>query len=174
MDSNVVTAVVQSTIGGSFLLIGVWLKHQLENRQKVIMPDAVGGQLSPPDFISELQKRQINIVGVILDVGIILLLTAAVGFVIGITAQQANEDDLILGLGLGSILFTTVGFVISGARTGGNRWPHLVAVAIVLWIVSGFINVLFLGFPIELWFLSIAWVLFAMVVGGALSYLFKR
>jgi hypothetical protein len=111
---------------------------------------------------------------VIRDIGILMILTAVGGFIVGyyssMSSVEISQEDLYILVAPANILLGTIGFVISGARARRRKWIHLFAVAIGLWLI-GFINVPLLGLTFIDWITSLLFILIMMLVGGALSYL---
>jgi hypothetical protein len=161
--------ILGAVIGGLFTLAGVWLTHYLQNRPKT--PES---KPSPATPAPGTLLPSVNIGAVILDIGILSLLTFAGGFVIGIAAGPPNSDRVRRAVIVSNILFETVGFTISGTKAGGRRWTHLVTVAIGYFFISGLVNGLQVGMSFEVLLGSILLLVLTMVVGGALSYLFNR
>jgi len=62
----------------------------------------------------------------------------------------------------------SLGFFISGLRAPpGNRWPHLLWVALGVWL-TGLLSVLF-AVSVVSWALSIMFIAATMGIGGAIS-----
>ena len=172
MDSSITVAV----IGGVFTLAGTWLTNYLQNRPKTMQP----AQPPPPVATGMPAQAQalprgssLRIGAVIRDVGIIMILTALAGVVLGIGMSNASEEELLGAAALANIVFGTVGFVISGARVPSGRWKHLFAVAIGLWL-AGILNVVLGIVDGGSWFISVFLILLMMAIGGGISYLFNR
>lgn len=112
---------------------------------------------------------------VIRDVLIIFALTFLGGFVAGFATALAGSaiEFNIMAIAVSNVIFMVVGFTISGALAKENRFKHLLHVAIGVWL-SSLINVAFFGTTLANWVFSIAFVIIAMGIGGALSFLFVR
>ena len=158
-------------IGGIFTLLGIWLTNYLQNRPKVVQssPTAVG----PSTSTASVATSSIRIGPVIRDVGIIWILTGFAGLVLGMAMGGSDRDSLLAAAGLGNIIFGTIGFIISGSLVKANKWKHLFAVAIGLWL-SSFINIFIIGVGVGQWVASLFLVLIMMLVGGLISYIFNR
>lgn len=115
---------------------------------------------------------KLSIAAVIRDVGVLLLLTAIGGFIIGIARPVADIEDLTVALAVSNVLLGTIGYTISGSRTSGKRWRHLIIVAVGLWL-SSLMNLMF-GLGILQWIAAIPMILVIMGVGGAISYIFNH
>jgi hypothetical protein len=120
----------------------------------------------PPEFLRPGR--------IIADIGIIFGLTFLGGFVVGfVSAFSYGVSAPMLALGASNLVLGTIGFILSGMRApAGNRWPHLLWVALGVWIL-GLINVLF-GLNIGAWIASAAGVAMTMGIGGAISMAIKR
>ena len=105
------------------------------------------------------------------DTAILWGLTFVGGFIIGV-AGIANSARGTMAIVISNMVLGTIGFVIAGCLAPGNRWPHLAMVAFGLWL-AGLLNLMF-GISILQWAVSIVFIGIMMVVGGALSYAFKR
>jgi len=129
---------------------------------------------TPPPIIQPppSTEQQVRVGPILRDILIIFVLTFIGGFVIGL-ASEPTSPRWILAIPASNLLLGTVGFVISGCLAVGNRWRHLAYVGLGVWL-TGLINVLLFGFSIVLWFFSITFVALIMVLGGAISYVFKR
>ncbi len=157
---TLIGTVISALIGGGFTLIGIRYKHHLENQQ-----------ITSPSAPSFAVTASVNIGAVIRDVGIIWLLTAAAGFIVGVATSP--DEEATAAVAFGNIIFGTIGFVISGSRVHGDRWKHLFAVAIALWL-SGIINIFLLGMGFGYWIVSLFLILLMMATGGGISYVFNR
>jgi hypothetical protein len=109
--------------------------------------------------------------GVLRDSLIVLGLTLAGGFVIGLSAPS-DPLSRALAIAASNIIFMTIGFTISGAIVKVGRFKHLFKVAIVSWLICIF-NVL-LGFSFFQWLFGLVYALIAMCIGGGLSFLFAK
>ena len=108
------------------------------------------------------------------DVIILTLLSTLGGFIIGTAVgPRLNTERALLAAGVAAISLGTVGFTISGCLAPPPRWRHLAFVAIGVWLV-GLNNVVWFGSTIGQWLGSSILVAVTMILGGALSYLFKR
>lgn len=104
------------------------------------------------------------------DTLIVFALTFAGTFLAGMVGPQDPESKLYT-LAAVNLVFTAVGFAISGAMAKFDRFSHLWKVALALWLV-GLVNVLLVGAAMSQWVMSLAFILVAMGIGGAASYLF--
>lgn len=159
-------------IGGVFTLLGIWLTNHLQNRPKIMQPTAVGTGAPALPTIGQ-SSSAIRFGPVLRDIGIIWILTGLVGFVIGIAMVGSDLNSMLVAAGLGNIIFGTIGFVISGSLAKTNRWKHLFAVAIGVWLTS-FINIFLIGVAFEQWLISFFLVMVMMVIGGLISFIFNR
>ena len=116
-------------------------------------------------------EQPVRIGPIIRDVVIIVALTAIGGFVIGL-AGSLNSQRGMLAIIASNLLLGTIGFIISGCLASGNRWRHLVYVAVGVWL-AGLMN-LFFGINIIQWLFSVIFIALMMGLGGALSYIFRR
>lgn len=172
--AEIIKAIIVAVIGGIFTLLGVWLKHRLEN---------------PQNRAGTASINIGNIGAVIRDVGIIWLLTALAGFInafipnfiAGYNAAANNQPfpvspaaPMVPSPSLSPIIavLTVIGFVISGSLAQRSRWKHLFAVAIVTWL-SYLLNVVFGHYSPVVWFASVFYLLLMMSIGGVISYVFK-
>jgi len=114
------------------------------------------------------EQNKIALLCVARDVGGIFILTALGGFVIGLASRiLASSGPPVILIGLSNILLSVVGFVVAGCITRRNRWPHLVLVALGLWLVSA-VNLAF-GFSALQWVLSVFVIFAAMGLGGGIA-----
>ena len=110
-------------------------------------------------------------INVLRDVALIYILLVA-GF-LAVEAMAGPE-----GLSSGStvlwlVLLTSAGFAVSGALAGSARWGHLVAVAVVAWLLSMSALILF-HISFAEWLAALPFLLVCMTLGGGLSYLLPR
>jgi len=115
----------------------------------------------------------VNFGKVLGDVGLILLLTAAGGLIVGMLTADANLEDMFIMVGLSNLVLGTIGFVISGIKTTSNRWQHLFAVAVGVWLFS-LINVLLGIGSLSTWMIAAILILAMMTIGGAVASAIKR
>lgn len=111
---------------------------------------------------------------VIRDVLILVGLTFGAGLIIVIigpafASRNVSKDQFIWLLMTANIVGLTFGFTLAAARCPGNRWKHVIIVALVFWL-SGLL-VLFVGHTLVDWFLQSIPITITMALGGALSYL---
>jgi hypothetical protein len=171
-------AVVSGLIGGVFTLTGIWYTHHLQNQQRVLQFESSSAAGQSTGSVGGLPPAAmtlpVNLGAVLRDVGIIWLLTAAAGVMLGIAMVGVTDPDAVLAaMGFGNIIFGTIAFVISGARAGRKRWKHLWAVALMQW-VSALINIPLIDASIGQWILALPLLMIMMSIGGAFSYLFNR
>ena len=159
-------------IGGIFTLLGIWLTNYLQTRSKPLqsIPSTTETQSSST---AAPATPSLRLGHVIRDIGIIWILTGLAGFVIGMAAGNVDSTQSVTALGLANIIFGSIGFAISGSLARSNRWKHLIAVAIGVWLTS-FINVFLVGVSVGQWIISIFLVLVMMGIGGLISYIFNR
>lgn len=159
-------------IGGVFTLLGIWLTNHLQNRPKAMQSAT---SVTEPQSIptGNQSAPAIRFGPVLRDVGIIWILTGLVGFLIGIAMGGSDINRMVAVAGLGNIIFGTIGFIISGSLAKTNRWKHLFAVAIGVWLTS-LINIFIIGVAFEQWLISFFLVMIMMAIGGLISYLFNR
>lgn len=128
--------------------------------------------LSPPPI-----ALGVRIGLIVRDVLIVYVLTYMGGFVVGVATGdglQVDAQKAELALVAATILFGTVGFTIAGCLSPPGRWRHLGVVGVVCWLCSGLINVAFNIATVEESIYSGIVIPFLMLVGGSLSYVFKR
>jgi hypothetical protein len=180
MDSAIIVAL----IGGIFTLLGTWLNYHLTSRSNraLISQPSPGSQpqawppstVSPPQYQTPARSTpSIRIGAVVRDAGMILVFTAIAGFLIGIGAGTDDIGRLILLIALFNILALIVGFTISAALIDGERWQHIGAVAVGVWLF-GLVNVFVEYVDILTWLSSALIIAICAAVGGLLSYIFKR
>lgn len=114
-----------------------------------------------------------NFIAVARDVSIVFGLVLASSFAAVQVVQGMGEEVTPLVIGLSNIFWGTVGFTISGCLAGVQRFRHLFAVAVGLWLVS-FVNVAMGMTPLPAWAVGFLLILLMMGLGGGLSYLFVR
>ena len=102
------------------------------------------------------------------DVLVIFLLTAIGGFCIGLVNGTTGSELPIMWLAVSNLIFGTAGFAYSASKTAENRWAHLVAVALGVWILS-LMNPLLGLVTISEWMLSIISIFVFMGIGGAIG-----
>jgi len=67
-----------------------------------------------------------------------------------------------------NVLLTLLGFVVAGALTRELRGRHLLAVAVLVWLI-GIVNVPLLGITIAQWVASALAIFVAYLLGGAIA-----
>jgi hypothetical protein len=107
------------------------------------------------------------------DAGLILLLTAILGIIIGLASPNSDIESLLPLLALLNLLVLVVGFTVSAAVVNGARWQHIAAVGLLVWLF-GIVNILLGLADTSTWLFSALFIAICVAVGGALSYLFKR
>jgi hypothetical protein len=128
--------------------------------------------ITPPPIVQPPPPEQRTRPGAILrDVLIIVALTFIGGFVVGVAAPPRSSRGM-LAIAASNLLLGTVGFAISGRLAVGSRWRHLAYVGLCVWL-AGLLNVVFFGFSVDQWLVSIIAVALMMGLGGAISYVFK-
>jgi hypothetical protein len=110
-----------------------------------------------------------NWTAIVRDTLIVFALTFVGTFVAGLVGPQDPESKLYT-LATVNLAFTAMGFAISGVLARFDRFSHLLKVAVALWLV-GLVNVLLVGASLGQWALSLVFILVAMGIGGAASYL---
>ena len=110
-----------------------------------------------------------NWTAIVRDTLIVFALTFVGTFVAGLVGPQDPESKLYT-LATVNLAFTAMGFAISGVLARFDRFSHLWKVALALWVV-GLANVLLVGASLGQWVLSLVFILVAMGIGGAASYL---
>lgn len=174
-DTTVIVAII-TVAGGIITTLGGTLLNHYLNRRQPQQPD-----FYPSDLLSQIDldptyqspQPSIALGAVVRDGGLILLLTAVGGLIIGLTSYTTDFESLLLLVACMNLLFLVVGFTISASVVGRGRWQHIAAVGLVVWLF-GIINVLLgIGSIID-WIVSALLIAVCMGVGGALSYLFKR
>lgn len=126
----------------------------------------------PSDPPSSPTQQPLRIGPIIRDVAIVVGLTFIGGLIIGL-AGPATPQRKVLAIVISNLSLGTLGFVISGCLAVGDRWRHLAYVALGVWLF-GLVNVIFMGFSVIQWVLSIIAVTLMTAVGGALSYIFRK
>jgi hypothetical protein len=108
------------------------------------------------------------------DVVIVVVLTFLVGFVVGLFG--ASPDPVAIAVS--NLFLGVVAFTISGRLARGNRWLHLLVMAIGVWLLSlttVLLPSLRLGsMSLVWWIISVIPISLAASLGGGLSYLFVR
>ncbi len=175
MDSAIVSAV----IGGVFTLFGVWLNHRLtsgrEQPRFQPQPSAASEPTAIPVSPTTLLAPTLRIGAVIRDVGIIQVLAAVGGYVIGAASGAETLEELVSQLLLAALVMNSVGFFISGwLADGRTRWKHLAAVAVGVWLTNTIITALMGLVSPEGWILNAVLVTIAMGIGGFLANQIKR
>ncbi|EEF59018.1 hypothetical protein Cflav_PD2067 [Pedosphaera parvula Ellin514] len=112
---------------------------------------------------------------IVRDVALIFVLNLIGGFIAAVAANgtQKGEQQFLRAILLCNLSFGTLGFTISACLAPGNRWRHLHYVGLGVWL-TGLINVVFAGIGIGQWVLSLFVIFIMEVIGGAISYAFKR
>ncbi|WP_076789663.1 DUF4339 domain-containing protein [Chlorobium sp. KB01] len=130
---------------------------------------------SPPPSGQSTPDSPVHFGYVIRDVIIVAVLTAIGGFAVGLASGRADMSSpgFVLGLAASNTLLGSVGFIIVGCLAKGNRWRHLLHVAVGVWLV-GLLNVMIGMISFGEWFFSVFFVALIMGVGGGLSFAFKR
>jgi hypothetical protein len=104
------------------------------------------------------------------DAALIFLLTLLGGIVVLSLGSGAGMEKLLPVAGVANLLLATIGFCISGCRHPLRRWPHLLAVAGAVWLLSG-LQLLIMPLPPVLWLANSVTILLFMALGGGLSLL---
>lgn len=166
-------AIVPAIIGGIFTILGVWYGNRLQARpaRRPSTPEATSVTQADDTRSVALATTGLRWAAVLRDVGIIWLLTAVGGLIVGIA--NPGDDALTIAAGLSNFIFGIIGFTVSGVLARGPRWRHLLAVAAGVWLTS-FVNIFLLGIGLSELVAAIPFVLVIMAVGGGLSYLFRR
>jgi hypothetical protein len=109
------------------------------------------------------------------DVFIIALLTFAAGFLTDVMMSGRERTPEYAGaMALWLLALQTFGFTILACLSHENRWKQLFAVVVVVGIL-GVMKVLFLDDRrLRTWLPTFLIVVLTAIVGGALSYTFKR
>jgi len=119
----------------------------------------------------------LSVGGILRDIAILIVLTFAGGFVIGlafsVSGGPKNVSAMQLAIAVSNLLLSTIGFTISGSLARGPRWRHLAIVALGVWVFS-LVNVFVTGMTFTRWILAGTFIAVTMGVGGGLSYIFKR
>jgi hypothetical protein len=111
---------------------------------------------------------------IVIDVLIISALMFIGQMVAGFIVPLMGSRNMALFAGLSNFVFGTLAFALTGMRApNGNRWPHLMLVAAMVWL-TGLLNVAINNFSFGLWLLSLAFVGLWMVLGGLISMRIKR
>ena len=106
---------------------------------------------------------------VLRDVAIIWVLT----FTGGVVAARVGTGPKAPVLVMSNLITGVIAFTFIGCLTPVRRFRHLLVVAFAAWL-SGLLNVLLFGNSIVAWIVSVVYLTLVMIVGGLLSYLFKR
>lgn len=138
-------------------------------------------QSGPPErplTTSPQQKKQSDDLiswRVVRDLFIVIGMQAVGIFIVCLYRAFAGEPQSNDALGLPCLIFGIVGFAISGSLAAGNRWEHLVKVAIFTTVAYTLLSTSFLNDTSFVRLLMNVAVAFLMMgLGGALSYLFKK
>jgi hypothetical protein len=126
-----------------------------------------------PALPPELPPREkLSLLQVLLHIGITYGLSLVCGFIIGMITAMAHQPLPAIAIAITNVVSSVVGFAIAGYRAKGPLWPHLLLVALGLWL-TGLPNVA-LGFPFTYWLLSSIVILIGMAVGGGVGALLKK
>lgn|GEM_PF-5926404 len=176
-DTTVIVAIITAAGGVITTLGGTLLTHYLNRRQPqqpTSHPSDLLSQIKlDPTYQSPQPQPPIALGAVVRDAGLILILTAVAGLIIGLTSYTTDFESLLLLVACITLLFLVVGFTISASVVDRGRWQHIAAVGLMVWLF-GIINVLVGIGSITDWFVSALLIAVCMGAGGALSYLFKR
>lgn len=118
---------------------------------------------------------QFNIKRYIIDVIIVIGLSAIGGFFIGFFGAFAaidNETKMML-IAASNLVSLLIGFWIVGCinkTEEASRFKYLGYVMLAVWLF-GLVNVAVFGFPLSQWIISGIFVVVLGVVGGGLSFL---
>lgn len=112
---------------------------------------------------------------VIRDFVILEILLTLGAYILGPVIVGTGLPELaIVGIfGLLSIFIQTFSYCLFGCLIKDNRWPHLHKVGLMVWVAS-FLNVILFQVPAMSWVSSFFIMLFAMLVGGGLSFLYVQ
>ncbi|MBL6751606.1 MAG: hypothetical protein ISP90_13855 [Nevskia sp.] len=105
---------------------------------------------------------------IVLGMSLLAGIAAAAALKLG---GEAAASRRLLAIAVSNLVFTTAGFCISGALVRVDRFRHLLAVAVLVWL-AGAVNLVLAPISVQQWVLSAGFVLAAMAVGGGLSFLF--
>lgn len=108
---------------------------------------------------------------IIRDVVLINVVTFILGFFLGFAMPNHSFEEMIPTIALFNIVILTLGFLISGCAAKVNRFRHLRAVAILIWLGS-IVNIYIIpGASLLTWLISSIPIAITMLIGGGLSFL---
>jgi hypothetical protein len=169
--------IILALIGAVVTLGGHFLDNYLRNRhpqQPSFQPSSYPPQIQPGATYSPPQiQPPVALGAVIRDAGLIILLTAISGFIIGLMSAETDLESLLPLLACFNLLILVVGFTVSASVADHGRWQHIGAVGVIVWLF-GIINIPLGLANIATWLLSALFIAVCLVVGGSLSYVFKR
>lgn len=110
--------------------------------------------------------RDFAILAILLNLGVYILGPVIVG--------TGLPELAITGIfGLLSIIIQTFSYCLFGCLIKDNRWSHLHMVGLAVWAAS-FLKVILFQAPVMSWVFSFFIMLFTMLVGGGLSFLYVK
>ncbi len=167
-------ALLPVIIGGVFTVVGALLSRQSAHVRVELVDGKLVQAASLPLPMPPPLARPTGIRwgAVALDTGIIMLLTALGGFIVGLASMGKPMEEMLPIIGLSNIILATVGFTIAGARNPQNRWLHVLLVGVALWLTS--VHNVLLGMDISGWFFAIPVIAVTAAIGTGISYLFAR
>ncbi|QSJ14243.1 hypothetical protein JYQ62_20145 [Nostoc sp. UHCC 0702] len=108
---------------------------------------------------------------IIRDVVILNIFTFFVGFVLAMATPSLSFEEMIPLIALINIIIVSFAFLIIGCVAKINRFQHLRAVALLLW-VGGIVNIYIIpGTNFLTWLTSGIIIFICMLIGGWLSFL---
>lgn len=142
----------------------------LPNPSPVLPPQLLSYASPPPRRMPEHVRPW----PVLRDIGIIFALTLFGGCVFGMMGVNPKSLPAAIALDAGNLIVTTAGFLLSGCRSPkGNRWSHLLCVALGVW-ACGLVKAIYEVNWLLPWLLSSMYVAFTMAIGGLLSMLLVK
>jgi hypothetical protein len=166
---------ISSFIGLITAALGIWQTYAARASQRSAaaagLAQSPPGMLAPASSASTMRPTLIRIGPVLRDAGLIILGTGIVGFFLGY-ASGGDMESVMMAAGWINVIGIIIGLMISGA-VAQHRWRHIFATAIMVWALS-IVNVALGIVDTTTWIFAIFLVAICAIVGGALSYVFKR
>ncbi|WP_414570568.1 hypothetical protein [Nostoc sp. CCY 9925] len=108
---------------------------------------------------------------IIRDVVLINVFSFIVGVLLGFAMPNLSFEEMLPTIALFNFVILTLAFLISGCAAKVNRFRHLRAIAILIWLGS-IVNIYIVpGASLLTWLISSIPIAITMLIGGGLSFL---
>lgn len=110
---------------------------------------------------------------IVIGVALVYGFTFVGGFFVGVIVGAGGIPPhlAIVGVMISNLILSSVAFCIAGVLIKTNRFPSLLVVALICWLLSALNMMLLPEFTVLQWAFSLFFILVTMGIGGGLSYL---